>query len=465
VIITITRFANFGLMLVSPIVLVRFLTVEQFGVYREFLLYTAILTSIAAFNINNSLMYFVPGHPRSAWRFVHQSTVLVALFSVGIVALIVIADRLSGGALVGGHVWALAAYTLCFVNVDFWEYLWLAQRQSQRVLAYTVTRLALRLAVVVTAALVSGRVETIIWSLVGFEAARLVVSFIAWRMAAEPVKEIPPGAWKQQIDSALPLGASLILMTGIRNIGSLFVTRLMGPAALAQYTVGTYVAPIVVVLRNSISDALLPEMSARQQQGNNALVLWQKSTVIFAILLFPVAVLLARFAEPIIVTLFSEDYLQAVPVFQIYSLLLVRECVDFGVLIRALDRNRLLVSGNILALVLSIVLLPWLVTRVGLTGAVAALLVARFAEGAWQLWSVSALCNERMTRLLPWGRIGRVAAAALIAAAGLLGWHSSNLFVIALAGLGYLALFAALLWWSGVEEARLITQRLLARRK
>ena len=56
-------------------------------------------------------------------------------------------------------------------------------------------------------------------------------------------------------------------------------------------------------------------------------------------------------------------------------------------------------------------------------------------------------------------------SAALLAGAGLLGWHSSNLFVIALAGVGYLVLFAALLWWSGVPEARMIVQRLLARRK
>ena len=54
-------------------------------------------------------------------------------------------------------------------------------------------------------------------------------------------------------------------------------------------------------------------------------------TIVAAILLIPAAVLLARFADTIVVTLFSEEYRLAVPVFQIYLLVLFREIVDFAV--------------------------------------------------------------------------------------------------------------------------------------
>ena len=456
---------NFGLMLISPVVLVRFLTVEQFGTYREFLLYGTLLTQFAAFNINNSLMYFVPAHPQSTWRFVFQSTVLVGVTSLTVVGITVIADLITGGSVVGTHLWALAAYTLLYVNIDFWEYLWFSQRLPQRVLVYTVLRMALRLAVVVVAALLTRDVTTIIWSLVAFEALRLIVSLIAWRLTGGPLGVPHAGSWREQIRSTLPLGFSLVLSTTIRNIGNLFVTRLLGATALAHYTVGTYVAPIVIVLRNSISDALLPAMSARDSKSPaQVLDLWQRSTVVFTILLLPMAVLLARFAEPIIVTLFSREYVEAVPVFQAYALLLIRECVDFGVLIRAMNQNRLLVTANIVALVVNLVLLPVLVVRFGLLGAVGALLVSRFIEGAWQLWQVASLCQQPMGRLLPWASMGRVAVAALLAGAGLLGWRSDNLLVVIAASAGYLVLFAALVWLIRVPEARVIVQRLMARR-
>lgn len=461
-IITITRFANFGLMLVSPIVLVRFLSVEQFGVYREFLLYAGILTSIAAFNINNSLMYFIPAHRSSAWRFVHQSTVLVALNSAIVVLVVVLLDELIVGAIVGNHLMPLAAYTMFFVNVDFWEYVWLAQRHPGRVLAYTVARLALRLIVVVVAAVISGDVDTIIWWLVAFEGLRLLISLVAWRAVGSELGASHPGSWRQQIRSCVPLGTSLILMTLIRNAGSLFVTKLMGPVALAQFTVGTYVAPIVVVLRNSISDALLPEMSAQHAgAAERALLLWQRSTVVFAILLFPAAVLLARFAEPIIVTLFSADYRDAVPVFQLYALLLVRECVDFGLLIRSLDRNQLLVTGNIIALIVNLALLFVLVPLFGLSGAVLALLAARFSEGAYQLWRISAICQLPIGRLIPWRSLAVVAGAAAAAALPFIGGYLDSIgwVGVIVGSLAYLLVFALALWAVRVPEAEFLASR------
>ena len=45
-IISITRFMNQGLVVISPILLVRLLTVEEFGRYREFLMYAGLLTTI-----------------------------------------------------------------------------------------------------------------------------------------------------------------------------------------------------------------------------------------------------------------------------------------------------------------------------------------------------------------------------------------------------------------------------------
>ena len=43
------RFANYGLVLISPIILVRILSVEQFGQYRQFVVHATFLQLFAAF--------------------------------------------------------------------------------------------------------------------------------------------------------------------------------------------------------------------------------------------------------------------------------------------------------------------------------------------------------------------------------------------------------------------------------
>ena len=88
-ILSVSRIANYGLMIISPIVLVRFLTVTDFGRYREFLLYASLLQTAAYFSLSESLLYFVPLHPASMWRVVRETMFLTAVISLFIVGVVV----------------------------------------------------------------------------------------------------------------------------------------------------------------------------------------------------------------------------------------------------------------------------------------------------------------------------------------------------------------------------------------
>jgi len=157
-VLSIARMANFGLMVISPLVLVRFLTVPEFGQYREFLLYISLLGSIASFAISESLLYFIPLHPRSTWRIVRETTVLTAIISSAVVVAFVAVDLLVPGGLVGPYLIPVALYVLLFVNVDCWEIFWIATGRPTAVFVYTAGRLAVRMLVVVCVAVMTTNV-------------------------------------------------------------------------------------------------------------------------------------------------------------------------------------------------------------------------------------------------------------------------------------------------------------------
>lgn len=156
---------NQGLILITPVILVRLLTVEEFGRYREFLLYVGLLTALCAFGINNSLLYFIPSRENSARQMLRQSTLLTLLSSVTIIGVMLLLNGLLNGAVVGAFALPVAVYVLLFVNLDFWEFYWLARRRALPVFAYTTGRLVARIAVVIIAARLSHDVNVIIWSL------------------------------------------------------------------------------------------------------------------------------------------------------------------------------------------------------------------------------------------------------------------------------------------------------------
>ena len=109
VFLTLSRFANYGLMVISPIILVRLLNVHDFGRYREFLVYSVILQTLASFSINDSLLYFVPRHPRSPWRVIRRTAALVAATSMLVVGGFVLLDIVADGAVSGGVLMGVGA--------------------------------------------------------------------------------------------------------------------------------------------------------------------------------------------------------------------------------------------------------------------------------------------------------------------------------------------------------------------
>src|SRR5665213_1987251 len=260
VVLSLSRIANYGLTIISPIILVRVLSVRDFGHYREFLLYASLLQSVAGFSISDSLLYFIPTHPNNRWRFVREANILTAVLSGAAVGACLVLNFVSGGKLLGEYAIPVALYVMFYVNVDFWEGYWLALQRPTSVFAYMTGRLMLRLLVVVGVAVLTANVVNIIWSLIALEGLRFAVSTVAWtfadQAAAEPKLENIRG---DQLRFCVPVGLATVCYLVSRNLGNVAVAKYLGAAALAQFTIGTYGEPIITALRSSLSTVVLPE--------------------------------------------------------------------------------------------------------------------------------------------------------------------------------------------------------------
>ena len=454
-----SRFANYGLLLISPIVLVRLLTIGEFGLYREFLVYSSVLTSIAAFSIPSSLMYFVPADPARSWQYVRQTVQLTALTSISVVLCVVIADLATGGAVIGKQLWPVAIYVMVFTNIDFWEFLWLATHRPIAVFGYTSGRLVSRMLVVIGLSYFFHRVGVVVWGLIALESVRLIASAVAWKLAAPKAGTLTPqpGDWRRMLHFCLPLGGSNLLSMSNRYAASIFTAKVMGPVALAHYTVGTYVEPIIITLRNSLSDALLPAIvnRASRSQGE-AVTLWQRGTVIAAMLLLPIGCLIERYADTLIVTVFSRTYQPAVPVLRIFLIVLIRECFDFPMALKAINKTRYFLYGDVAAIIVNLALVVALAPTWGLVGITAAYVISSWLQGFYLGWCTTQFYDMRVSTFIPWMEMSKVVLAAALPLALTYGSYLTDhfkLFGVIMGSMLYLPAYALLLRLFHVREA------------
>ncbi len=466
--LSIARMANFGLMIISPLVLVRFLTVTDFGRYREFLLYVSLLGSIASFAISDSLLYFIPQHPRSPWRIVRETTVLTAIISSAVVLAFVAVDLLVPGGLVGPYLVPVAFYVLLFVNVDCWETFWIATRRPTAVFAYTAGRLTARMLVVVCVAVMTTNVSAIIWSLIALEALRLLGATIAWQ-AIERSRDEPALAdiRREQLKFCVPFGVATVLGLLNRNLGNVVITKYLGVIALAQFSIGTYADPIILIVRNSITSVILPELVRLATQSKDAaLRFWHRSVVINCMLLFPIASMMAWYAEPLILKLFGGNYRPAVPVLQWYALVVVRSCFDFSPLLRAINKTRPFMTVGLVAVLVNGVTLAILLPKIGVVGAAIGLAATSLADALYQGYCVIRLYRCGFRRLLPWATLLKITYCTILAAVVAFGftWELRRTFAGSIYGsLLYGAVFTTLLLAARVDEASLLLDRLKSR--
>jgi O-antigen/teichoic acid export membrane protein len=457
-VVTVTRLLNQALMLVSPIVLVRLLTVEDFGHYREFLLYTTVLGNLAAFSLPNSLLYFIGRQPAAAIGYARRIAISLGVASAVTVIGYGLIEALMPEPPLGEMLVPALLYVLFFTNLDFWEFLWLSQGNATRVLAYTSGRLLARMLLVCVVAWLTHSVAAILWGLVALEGLRFAASAVLWRRmsAGAPTVELD-ASWREQLWFCVPSGVVVFVWTFNSSIGGMIVGQWLGEAALAQLVVGSYLLGIIAPLRNSVSDVLMPRLAAQAKSGDQQwLAAWRGSTVQVGILVMPVAVGAWMYADVLVTTLFSSRFAEAAGLLRWQCVMVALACLDLALAMRVMGRTQAMLVTSVITLVVNIGLLVLLVPRMGIEGAAVALIASHCAALAYLTWRAAGLLQVPVGRLLPLAGLAQVLLAAL-AAAPLLApsfWGEAfGLPGLLAASVLYAVAFAALLLLMRLPEA------------
>ena len=471
------RTVGFVAAFLIPLALARILDQAEFGTYKQLFLIAATLYGVGQLGMAESLYYFLPHAPLGRAGAGYVANALGALAVGGLACLVALAlggDALSrwlGNPELARHTTALGVYVCLMITASALEIIMVARKRYPLASwAYAALDLA-RACLLVAPVLVFPGLSWLLAGAVAFAAIRCGLAI--WYLGREfRGGGLSPdvGLLRVQLVYAMPLALAGLVEIVQASFHQYFVAYRTDPATFAIYAVGCLQIPLVEIATASVLNVMMVRMSEHLGAGRDgaAVAVWHDSTRKLALLFAPMVGLLVVTAHSFIVLLFTERYAASVPVFIVSSLGVLLPVIAVDAVLRVRAETRALFGLNLVRLAVTVALIVPLVAWLGLVGAALATVLAAAVAKALGLVRIGRSMRLPVSRLLPWGGLGRIGAAAAVAAAAaaLAQAEVETPFVsLAVASAVYGCAYLAALWAVGAlaESERTAIKALIGR--
>jgi hypothetical protein len=219
----------------------------------------------------------------------------------------------------------LLFYILLSSPVCLIEYIYLLNNRSYRIFQYGVYTFTAQLIFVITPLLLG---KDIIWSIYGL----LAISVVRWiwliiLLRRYTEMKISIEFMKEHLYLGIPLILTSLISGSAQYTDGVIISAVYrDPAYFAWFRYGAKEFPLVLMLANGLSNAMLPEFSTRERMKESLSKIRAKSKRLMHIL-FPAAMIMMLFTRWIYPRMFNPEFQKSADIFLIYSLLIVPRLV------------------------------------------------------------------------------------------------------------------------------------------
>ena len=412
-----------GLQFLLPVVLVRCLAPEAFGEYR--LLWLAVGTVMALLTqaMPGSLYYFLPRSEAADKRLYINQALLVLLAAGAAAAWAVSAwnpwlpEQL---AALARHRYVVPAFVLLWVVASLLDLLPMVEERIAWQARSVAGLAALRSAALALAAALTGELAPVFAVLLGFVAFK--VALLLWYIARFHGLRGPWlrwGALAHQVGTVAPFAAASTLYSLRSQADQWVAAALFSVASFAAFSIGALLAPLLTLLRKSVSHVFLPGMSRLQAGGDlrGMLEMNIRANVMVGALAFPTLAFAFAFAGDLVTLVFTATYLEAAPVMRVYIAGLAVLVLELASLTFLLQQGGFVLRLGAVALALSVALSLLGAQAWGLAGAAAGSTAAAYLDLAVTLRRVAQRTGVPLAELQDWRALGLLLLFAVLAAA------------------------------------------------
>lgn len=374
---------RFGTLLLISIIFAKSnLSTETIGSYEMFLFIAALLCS---FWINGLIQSFLPlynnnntfENTKGKSPEIFNVFLLVSILSILVIFLLVIFNKpLSNIITKKGDIPFL---NLLLVYIFFSspsyliEYIYLVRNDVYRILKYGIFTFFLQFIFIATPVLLGYSMKFSVIGLTLISIVRYVWLLVLLRKHAlfsPSIKFI-----KEHIYFAYPLIVSTLLGSSALYVDGFLVLNRFDTATFAIFKYGAKEFPLVVLMANALSTAMIPAFSLKTKL-RDALVVLRKKTTNLMHLLFPVTMLFLLLSSWLYPLIFNDNFADSARIFNLYLLLIISRLVFPQTILIGLKKTKIVMYASFVELVINVLLSIVFVNFWGIEGIAFATLIA-----------------------------------------------------------------------------------------
>ncbi len=418
------KVVGFGFSFLLPLLIVRFLSREQVGVYQQVFLIIVNANVVLTLGFGMSAYYFLARESARRRAAVIFNTLLFN-FVMGALACLALYfyPSLIGGIFQSPEITRLApkigVVIWLWIFSSFLETVAVANREPRAATAFIILAQLTKTALMISAVIVFTTVESFVYAAM-MQAAVQTIVLLVYLNSRFPKfwTAFDASFFREQLFYALPFGLAGLLWTLQTDIHNYFVSHQFTAAEFAVYRLGCFELPLIAMLAESVTSVLIPRMSELQAQGDKAEIIRLTARIMqkLAFFYFPIYVFLMITAQTFITTLFTHNYLESVPIFLINITLLPMYILVTDPIVRAYrELGRLLLTLRVFILIGLIAALYFGIRHFDLRGMIAIVVVTAFVDRFVSTAIVLRKLNAGTNDLYLLKSVGKTALASLLA--------------------------------------------------
>ena len=293
----------------------------------------------------------------------------------------------------------LLLYILLSNPVALIEYVYLLNNRPHRILQYGLYTYLAQLLFVLSPIIAGFDEKSSIYGLFGITAIRWIWLIILLRRYT--LMKVSFDFIREQLKVGMPLILTFLISGSAQYVDGIIISaRYDDPGVFAMYRYGAKEFPLVLLLANGLSNALLPRFSTREGMKEALVTLRTKSKKLMDYL-FPVSVVTMLVARWVYPRLFTPEFTRSADVFMIYLLLIIPRLVFPQTIVIGRRKTNITLIAAVIEIAINVPLSLFLIKPYGVVGVALATFIVYSLEKIFLIWYVWKKMKIKPTEYIP----------------------------------------------------------------